>query len=115
MKRNVMHKDDIKICTQVPAMLFQLRGASNIVQSVGWCDTTIVLDKVSVNLNELIKKIISLENALKTSLDISKGVQQLHFVPMGFVVHSDTKSENFLLMVKKLCYLMVWITYVCQI
>jgi len=69
------------------ATSFQLIGASNIASLLGWCDTTIVLSKAAGNLDQLIKEQeISVQRALKMALDLTKGVQQLHAVPM---VHND--------------------------
>lgn len=84
--REVTHRLRTMIMLEA-ATSFQLRGASNIAPLLGWCDTTIVLSKAAGNLDQLIKEQeISVQRALKMALDITKGVQQLHSVPM---VHLD--------------------------
>merc|ERR1712232_641434 len=71
----------ITMITEEAALHFQLNGAPNIIPLLGWCNTTIVLDKAAGTLSELIMNKmleISVESALKMALDIAKGLQQLH-------------------------------------
>ena len=79
----------------------QLRGASNIVHLLGWCNTTIlwmltIADGTLVDLLRNKKHEISAETSLKMALGIAKGVQQLHAIPMGPVTHYDIKPKLFL-------------------
>ena len=90
-------KNHVQKITQAAAVLFQLRESSNIVKMIGWCDTTIILEKATGTLDEIIKEQkISVERALEMSFDIMKGLQQLHALPGGPVVHNDLKKTQFL-------------------
>ena len=83
--------------TKEAAVLYKLRRYPNIIHIVGWCNTTIVLEKVDGNLGEMINsQHISIERALEMSLDIAKGVQQMHTLPWGAVTHGDIKQNQFL-------------------
>merc|ERR1711862_607264 len=56
-------------------------------------------EKAKGTLEELIlneKQEISVESALKMALDIARGIQQLHTVPMGPVSHNDIMPHQFL-------------------
>ena len=96
----VIHKHSKKFVKQITlaaAVHFQLREASNFVHILGWCNSTIVLEKAMGNLLVAINhQMFSVERALQLSLDIVKGVQQLHTLPGGPVTHGDIKLSQFL-------------------
>ena len=82
---------NISKTTQEAAVLYELRREPNIIRLVGWCNETIVLPKLDRKYADFRKD--STERALQISLDIAKGVQQMHAIN---VTHGDIKWSQFL-------------------
>ncbi len=81
------------------AMLYQLRATgTNIVQLVGWCNTTIVVEYMPRQLETMCRASnVDIGQKLRWALDAAKGVAQLHAVPGGPVAHLDLEPKQFLL------------------
>jgi len=78
------------------SVLQRLERAPNINRILGWCNKTIVVEKAEGTLDKIIHHRLTAQRALEISLDIAKGVQQLHTLPIGPVSHGDIKTSQFL-------------------
>ena len=82
------------------AVHYQLRHASNILELLGWCNGTVVLEYAPMTLDELIWKTVSepfsVQRSIKLGLDVVRGIAQLHNVPHGPVAHGDIAYFQFL-------------------
>ena len=55
------------------------------------------MSKAVDTLDHVMYQKMSVERSLEISLDVMKGVQQMHTLPMGPVAHGDIKSTQFLI------------------
>ena len=95
-----VHRNDEDTLTrvkQVAAVMFQLREAPNVIRILGWCDKTIVMERAPQTLKSVLRQTLSTERYLKLSLDVFKGVQQIHTLPMGPVTHGDITHRQFVI------------------
>lgn len=76
----------------------QVRGHPNIVGLRGICESTSVQDFFSTRLDDLILKPrvepLPISQVLSMSLDAARGLQALHEVPGGAIVHYDLKPAQ---------------------
>ena len=82
------------------SVLQRLDGASNIVQLIGFCNMTTVMEFVPDNLEDFVlnkENEISVKRALELALDASKGLAQLHSVRGGPVIHGDIDLSQMLI------------------
>jgi hypothetical protein len=79
------------------AMMYQLRASgTNIVQLVGWCNTTVVVEYMPQKLEAILDN-ATVGQKLQWALEAARGVAQLHAVPGGPVAHLDLETKQFLL------------------
>ena len=97
-KSKLISMEDVKAIVQEVATLYHFRSRkSNIVPILGWCNKTIVLEKLDGTLDGYLKSNnFTVERALEISRDLVKGVQQMHRTPLGPVAHGDIKSLQYL-------------------
>ena len=94
--KHFISKRNLDNTLEAAAVMFQLREAPNVVHLLGWCNATIVMNKADTILKKIMKRELSVARSLEISIDIAKGVQQLHELPMGLVAHGDIKPTQFL-------------------
>lgn len=79
----------------------KVKGHPNIVGLLGNCHSTSVSEFFSTGLEDLVLKAgsepIPMERVLSMSLDAARGLQALHEVPGGAVVHFDLKPQQLML------------------
>lgn len=93
-------RDIVTRHVQEAAMLFQLRNEPNVVHLLGWCNSTIIVDYVSDQLEALVfdrENDLPVERALELALDAAKGVAQLHQITAGPIAHTDIQTRQFLI------------------
>ncbi|CAI5746296.1 unnamed protein product [Peronospora destructor] len=82
------------------ASIFPLRNQPNIVKLVGWCKTTVVVEYIPRQLDQLVfesEEPISVRRALELARDAARGVAQLHNAPGGPFAHTDLQVRQFLI------------------
>ncbi|CAN0391089.1 unnamed protein product, partial [Laminaria digitata] len=82
------------------AALDAVRGHPNIVGLLGSCGTTHLSEYLPFSLDELVlssQELLPIERVVRIARDAARGLQGLHEVPGGAVVHFDLKPHQLML------------------
>lgn len=78
----------------------QVRGHPNIVGLLGSCGTTHLSEYLPTSLDELVlasDELLPIERVVQIARDAARGLQGLHEVPGGAVVHFDLKPHQLMI------------------
>lgn len=88
-------------CDQCWQTFIQVKGHPNIVGLLGLCGSTSVSEYFSVRLDDLLlgpgAEHIPISKILSMAVDAARGLQALHEVPGGAIVHYDIKPQQLML------------------
>jgi hypothetical protein len=76
----------------------RLTSSPNIVDIFGFCGNTMLTEYIPVTLSDLIFRPtpVSEEDQINLALEVFRGLQALHDVPGGPIVHADIDAKQFL-------------------
>jgi hypothetical protein len=92
-------------------VLERLTSSPNIVDIYGFCGNTLLTEFVSKTLKDVVKQDEEDKNAavaeayptrttpegrLRLALDVARGLEAIHSIPGGPIIHADIQSEQFL-------------------
>lgn len=80
--------------------IWQVRGHPNIVGLLGICDQTSVSEYFALRLDDLVfgaPEKIHISRIVPMALDAARGLQALHEVPGGAIVHFDIKPQQIMI------------------
>ena len=100
-KKHDITASTIRRHVEEAAVMYALRGQKNVVQLIGWCNTTLIVEYMPETLEsvlfDIVGRNISVKKSLEMALDAAKGVMQLHQIVQGPITHADLLTEQYLI------------------